>query len=70
MVRCKRVVLVGDPCQLAPLVRSTEAAEGGLATPLMARISQPQQARAAGASSGDENAFARGFSSAGFWVVP
>ena len=40
MVRSKRAVLVGDPCQLAPLVRSTEASDGGLATPLMARVSQ------------------------------
>lgn len=40
LVRSKRVVLVGDPCQLAPLVRSTEASDGGLATPLMARVSQ------------------------------
>ena len=40
LVRSKRAVLVGDPCQLAPLVRSTEASDGGLATPLMARVSQ------------------------------
>jgi len=50
LVRCKRVVLVGDPCQLAPLVRSSEAASGGLATPVMARVSQPQQASAAAAA--------------------
>lgn len=50
LVRCKRVVLVGDPCQLAPLVRSAEAASGGLATSLMARISHPQQANESAAT--------------------
>jgi hypothetical protein len=50
LVRCKRVVLVGDPCQLAPLVRSAEAASGGIATPLMARIAHPQQTAAAAAA--------------------
>ena len=44
LVRCTRAVLVGDPCQLAPLVRSPDAAAGGLTTPLMARLALPQQA--------------------------
>ena len=55
LVRCRRAVLVGDPCQLAPLVRSTEGATGGLATSLMARISQPQQAAVPGGA-GDPRA--------------
>ncbi len=46
LVRCARAVLVGDPRQLAPLVRSEEARRRGLGTPVMARISVPQQRRA------------------------
>ena len=46
LVRCARAVLVGDPRQLAPLVRSEEARRRGLGTPVMARVSVPQQRRA------------------------
>ena len=46
LVRCKRAVLVGDPRQLAPLVRSEEAKRRGLETPVMTRVSLPQQKRA------------------------
>ena len=45
LVRCKRAVLVGDPRQLAPLVRSEEAKRRGLETPVMTRVSLPQQKR-------------------------
>ena len=45
LVRCKRAVLVGDPRQLAPLVRSEEAKRRGLETPVMSRVSLPQQKR-------------------------
>ena len=45
LVRCKRAVLVGDPRQLAPLVRSEEAKRFGLETPVMTRVSLPQQKR-------------------------
>ena len=38
MVRGKRVVLIGDPCQLAPVIRSQEAVEAGLARSLMSRL--------------------------------
>ena len=43
LVRCKRVALVGDPRQLAPLVRSPDAARRGLAETLMSRVATPQQ---------------------------
>ena len=45
LVRAKRVVFVGDPQQLAPLVRSEEAMRVGLATPIMTRVALPQQKR-------------------------
>ena len=45
LVRCKRAVLVGDPRQLAPLVRSEEAKRRRLETPVMTRVSLPQQKR-------------------------
>ena len=46
LVRCARAVLVGDPRQLAPLVRSEEARACGLETSVMTRVSVPQQRRA------------------------
>ena len=58
IVRSKRAVLVGDPCQLAPLVRSPDAAAGGLATPLMARLALPQQAADAANDDGSDAAAA------------
>jgi superfamily I DNA and/or RNA helicase len=56
LVRCRRVMLVGDPCQLPPLVRSNPALAGGLATPLMARVAQPQQRAAAAAAAAASSA--------------
>ena len=47
LVRCHRVVFVGDPSQLAPLVRSQDALGLGLAVPIMTRIALPQQRRSA-----------------------
>ena len=38
MVRGKRAILIGDPCQLAPVIRSQEAAEAGLRRSLMSRL--------------------------------
>ena len=38
LVRGRRAVLIGDPCQLAPVVRSLEAVEAGLARSLMSRL--------------------------------
>ena len=38
MVRGKRAILIGDPCQLAPVIRSQEAVEAGLARSLMSRL--------------------------------
>ena len=46
LVRCARAVLVGDPRQLAPLVRSEVARAHGLETSIMTRVSVPQQRRA------------------------
>ena len=37
MVRGKRAILIGDPCQLAPVIRSQEAVKG-LARSLMSRL--------------------------------
>jgi predicted DNA helicase len=38
LLRCDRVVLAGDPCQLPPTVISPEAADRGLAVSLMERV--------------------------------
>ena len=38
LARARRAVLIGDPKQLAPIVRSREAAQAGLALSLMSRL--------------------------------
>jgi predicted DNA helicase len=38
LARARRAVLIGDPKQLAPIVRSREAAQAGLARSLMSRL--------------------------------
>src|SRR5262249_32912979 len=38
LLRCDRVVLAGDHCQLPPTILSPEAARGGLAVSLMERL--------------------------------
>lgn len=38
LVRGKRAILIGDPCQLAPVILSREAIEAGLARSLMSRL--------------------------------